>query len=246
MAHSTRINGTSYGITGGKCLVNGTSYSIKKGRTLIGGTGYDITFGTPLSAYAEEDIVYINENGSPVEFYVAKHDYESGLNGAGRTLVVRKDCYEERVWNSAFKNTYSSSSIDAWLNGEYLAILDPGIQASIGTTKFSYTPGDGVQTLGTLDRSVFILSVFELGFGAFDINKEGSTLPIANLLRVLYMNGSPVSQWTRSPSLREKYFTGVVYDDGSQGFSQCTNVEGCRPVFTLPSSIIVGDGGIVA
>ena len=246
MAHSTRINGTSYGITGGKCLVNGTSYSIKKGRTLIGGTGYDITFGTPLAAYAEGDIVRLNENGSPVEFFVAKHNYESSMNGVGRTLVVRKDCYEERVWNSAFKNTYSSSSIDAWLNGEYLAILDPGIQASIGTTKFSYTPGDGVQTLGTLDRSVFILSLFELGFGAFGINKEGSTLPIANLLRVLYMNGSPVSQWTRSPSLREKYFTGVVYDDGSQGFSQCTNVEGCRPVFTLPSSIIVGDGGIVA
>ena len=44
MAHGTIINGTSYGITGGKCLVNGTAYSIKKGRTLVGGTGYDITF----------------------------------------------------------------------------------------------------------------------------------------------------------------------------------------------------------
>lgn len=246
MPHGTRINGTSYGITGGKCLVGGTEYSIKKGRTLIGGTGYDISFGTPLSAYSEGDIVYINENGSSVEFYVAKHDYESGLNGAGRTLVVRKDCYEERVWNSAFKNTYSSSSIDAWLNGEYLAILDPGIQASIGTTKFSYTPGYDDQTLGTLDRSVFILSVSELGFSPFSANKEGSALPISNLLRVSYMNGSPASQWTRSPMLSDRFNAGVVYDDGSQGFSECTSVEGCRPVFTLPSSIIVDDGGIVA
>ena len=46
MPHGTRINGTSYGITGGKCLVNGTVYSIKKGRTLVGGTGYDITFSS--------------------------------------------------------------------------------------------------------------------------------------------------------------------------------------------------------
>ena len=47
MAHGTRINGTAYGITGGKCLVNGTAYSIKKGRTLVSGTGYDISFGQP-------------------------------------------------------------------------------------------------------------------------------------------------------------------------------------------------------
>lgn len=46
MAHGTRVNGASYGITGGKCRVNGTVYDIKKGRTLIGGTGYDITFKT--------------------------------------------------------------------------------------------------------------------------------------------------------------------------------------------------------
>lgn len=44
MAHGTRINGTAYGIDGGKCLVNGTSYSIQGGKTLVNGTGYDITF----------------------------------------------------------------------------------------------------------------------------------------------------------------------------------------------------------
>lgn len=44
MAHGTLINGTAYGITGGKCLVGGTAYDIKKGRTLVGGTGYDVEF----------------------------------------------------------------------------------------------------------------------------------------------------------------------------------------------------------
>ena len=34
--------------------------------------------GTPLSAYAEGSIIKINENGSPVESYVAKHDHEAG------------------------------------------------------------------------------------------------------------------------------------------------------------------------
>lgn len=45
MAHGTRINGTSYGITGGKCLVNGTAYSIKKGRVFINGSVMDIVVG---------------------------------------------------------------------------------------------------------------------------------------------------------------------------------------------------------
>ena len=46
--------------------------------------------GIPLSDYAEGDLIKLNEGGSPVDFYVAKHDYESSLNGAGRTLVDRK------------------------------------------------------------------------------------------------------------------------------------------------------------
>ena len=100
MAHKTLVGGTAYGISGGKCLIGGTAYDIKKGRTLIGGTGYDIGFGTPLASYAEGDIVMINEDGAPVEFYVAKHDYESSLNGAGRTLVVHKDAYDDRVWDN--------------------------------------------------------------------------------------------------------------------------------------------------
>ena len=51
--------------------------------------------GIPLSDYEEGDIIKLNEGGSPVEFYVSKHDYESGLNGSGRTLVVRKDTYDD-------------------------------------------------------------------------------------------------------------------------------------------------------
>lgn len=47
--------------------------------------------GTPLSQLAEGTLIKILENGSPVEFYLAKHSYEPSLNGEGRELVVRKD-----------------------------------------------------------------------------------------------------------------------------------------------------------
>lgn len=42
--------------------------------------------GTSIGNLEEGAIITLNENASPVEFYVAKQDYESGLNGAGRTL----------------------------------------------------------------------------------------------------------------------------------------------------------------
>lgn len=61
MAHGTRINGTSYGVTGGKCLVGGTSYDIKKGRTLVGGTGYGIEFWAPTRINVTKGITYYND-----------------------------------------------------------------------------------------------------------------------------------------------------------------------------------------
>ena len=99
-----------------------------------------------LGQVAVGTLVKLNENGSPVEFYVAKHDYESGLNGAGRTLLVRKECYDNRVWNSVQVNTYASSTLDSWLNSDYKNLLDSDFLTVIGTTKFQYTIGYGDKT----------------------------------------------------------------------------------------------------
>ena len=64
--------------------------------------------GLPLSSLPESSLVAITESGSPVLFSLAKHDYESGLNGAGLTLLVRKDCYDTRVWHSSNNNAHAS------------------------------------------------------------------------------------------------------------------------------------------
>ena len=53
MAHKTMIGGTSYNVTGGKCLVSGTEYNISGGKTLVNGTGYNISFAPVIpNAYA--------------------------------------------------------------------------------------------------------------------------------------------------------------------------------------------------
>ena len=226
-------------------MVGGTAYRIQKGRTLVEGTGYDITFGTPLSAYSEGDIVKIHENGYPVDFYVSKHDYESGLNGYGRTLVVRKDCYDNQAWDNGNVNAYASSDLDSWFNSTYKNMLDADIRSLIGTTKIRYTPGNGNNTVGTLERAIFALSLTELGQSRSGANTEGFALPIASTLRIAYRNGSATIQWTRSPLTRITVLAWILNSKGSATRSNCNDSNGSRPAFTLPSSTIVGENGLI-
>lgn len=203
------------------------------------------TLGTPLSIYTEGSIIKINENGKPVEFYVAKHDYEAELNGAGRTLVVRKDCYDERAWDTDEINAYATSNIDSWLNGNYKALLGTKIQSAIGITKFQYTPGHGNNNVDTLQRAIFLLSVTELGKTSTATNTEGTTLPIASSLQIAYLNGSATYQWTRSPNTSSTNGAGALRENGSYQSTLCRETCGSRPVFTLPSTIKIDENGRV-
>ena len=218
------------------------------GHVILSGVSKEMTvpsIGTPISKLAEGSLIKINEKGSPVEFYVAKHDYESGLNGSGRTLVVRKDCYDKRQWNSSDVNAYASSTIDSWLNGTYKNLLDADIRGVIGTTKIKYTPGNGKNTVGPLERAIFLLSATELNRTASWFNVEGTALEIASSLQIAYMNGSAVVQWTRSPNLDLTSRAVCLYANGSVYYRSCTNTHGSRPAFTLPSTVKVLDDGSV-
>lgn len=201
---------------------------------------------TTLGNKSAGDIIKLKENGVLVDFYVAKQDYESGLNGSGRTLVVRKDCYDTRAWHSSNVNAYASSTIDAWLNGDYKALLDADIQSVIGTTKFYYTPGNGNTTVTTLERAIFLLSVTELGKTATYAKVEGTALDIASSLQIAYRNGSAVVQWTRSPSTNSTVSAYCLNTNGNVNSNNCTNTLGSRPAFTLPSSLSVSDDGTVS
>ena len=238
LKNSCLIDGATYQIKNGKVLIGGTKYEINTGNTLIDGTAMSIPLssGIPLSTVALGDILMLNENGSPVPFYIAKHDYESGLNGAGRTLVVRKDCYDMRAFSSS-NNAYANSSLDSWFCNTYLKLLGADIQAAIGTTKFYYTPGNGNTTVTTLQRAVFQLSLTELGKTASYANTEGSALPIASTLQIAYRNGSAVAQWTRTTSKGDTYYVCYLRNDGSVDGNVYSVSYGSRPAFTLPGTL---------
>lgn len=194
--------------------------------------------GIRLGDIAEGQLVKLLENGTAVEFYVAKHDYESGLNGAGRTLVVRKDCYDRCKWHSSNINAYASSAIDSWLNGTYKNLLDADIRGVIGTTKIKYTPGNDNNTVGTMERAIFLLSATELNRSASWFNVEGTALEIASTLQIAYRNGSTVAQWTRSPHTRYSNCACCLSTNGNVGYDVCTNTNGSRPCFTFPSGAL--------
>ena len=201
---------------------------------------------TTLGNKSVGSIVKLKENGVLVDFYVAKHDYENGLNGSGRTLVVRKDCYDTRQWHTSNVNAYATSAIDTWLNSTYKNLLDADIRGVIGTTKIKYTPGNGNTTVGTLERAIFLLSVTELGRSTSYANTEGTALSIASSLQIAYLNGSAVVQWTRSPITDNTNYAYYLRTSGDVNYYDCSDTHGSRPAFTLPSTLSVSDDGSVS
>lgn len=196
-----------------------------------------------LSGKSEGDIISLPENGKMVEFYVSKLDYESALNGAGRVLLVRKNCYDKRTWDAANVDAYATSDIDTWLNGNYKGMFPEDVQTAMGTTKFYYTLGNGNWTVGTLERAAFQLSGTELGFSEAWFNVEGSTLPTASILSV-----ASVEQWTRTPMVGGGG-RAITVQNNAAVTRTCAESEYSRPCFTLPSTFTatyyVGSDGTV-
>ena len=134
------------------------------------------------------------------------------------------------------QNNYATSSLDSWLRGTYTNFLDIDTRALIGTTKFYYTPGYG-GSVTTLQRTVFQLSLTELGKSESGKKPEGSALPIASKLQIAYRNGRAVYQWTRSPYTM---LADTVYCLDFQGTLMGEGYDrsyGSRPAFTLPETL---------
>ncbi len=207
---------------------------------------------TRLSEVAVGSVVKLNENGVPTDFYVATHNYEVGLNGSGRTLLVRKDCYSLRRWHEDPDASYPDSELSIWLNNTYKNVLDYDIQELIGSTTFYYTPcvvGTS-PVLTPVSRPVFMLSITELGHTVLhDGVPEGTELPISSMLRIAYRNGRATEQWTRTPeiystnNISKQRCAYSVNEEGNEERLSKTNSHGTRPAFTLPESLYLLDDG---
>lgn len=202
--------------------------------------------GKTLGQVAEGQLVKLNESGKPVEFYVAKQNYESGLNGAGLVLLVRKDVYQNGQWDSENINNYAESTILNWSNNTYRLKLDPWVYSSSGIVSTYIRITNASKVVETRRCLVFQLSLKELGLSNNDANIEGATLPISSKLKIANYQGSPASQWTRTPQKYSNTNAFSVNSSGSPNIGNCTSSAGYRICFCLKSNVYVADDGTLS
>lgn len=215
-----------------------------------------------LSNIPEGKTVLMDEGSNVVEFIVAKHDYESELNGAGRAFLVRK-CYPALMsWDSSW-SAYAQSDINTWLNGEYLNTFSSAQKEAIGSTTFYYTPGFtamdfsvGSSKVSTMSKAVFLPSAHEFGgdcegndvFGwtknspDYKYN-EGTSFPQAKgiLESMLAADNATITNgscrvFTRTPFLYSAEYASGYHSSDRKDFLS-------RMVTTLEDTVIDGNSG---
>lgn len=214
------------------------------GRVIVAGAGRMTTPSATisLSSIAEGTVVKINEDDSPVEFYVAKQDYESGLNGGGRVLVVRKNCYGNFIWD---ENAASIGGYIDWvdsnaytrLNTTYLAKFSEKVQSLIGASSYYASNGksSGDTDVAATTSAIFLLSTSEYGLTPQTANVEGSALPIDNLIQTATNDaGTKVTQWTRTRGNSSIGWADYLTTAGAISSDHINELHYFRPAFTLP------------
>ena len=215
---------------------------------------------TRMSALEIGRSIKLNLNSTPWEWLVVHQGlpseiYDASCNG---TWLLLKDIYEKRVWNSAGTNILESSTVQSYLNGDFLGLFDPEVQSAIKQVKIPYRKNGGS---GGTDQSgangllskIFLLADLEVGFLASTTTPEdGAKLDyfVAGTTgaskRIAYLNGSANSWWLRSPHASRSNIAGSVGTDGVYGGAKVIASYGVRPAIILPSNFIITDDMLAA
>lgn len=217
-----------------------------------------------------DGFVYLMEGSTKVKFYVLAHNYESGLNGKGRTLFCRESPATSGVHNVSKRDTYlvNNSGEDTWYKNTYVNKFSGEVRKLIGMTKYigqyvhmTYTqtgdPSKAVLYGDTYESSFFPLSTAEVGGSNFSDGSALSSAAISRLANILTRYGNGI--WTRSPSMtntgtstsgyRMYYYANSVYIASASG-SSVTTAEGTYgssygylPCFTLPETLYIDKDG---
>lgn len=216
--------------------------------------------------------VYLMEGSTKVKFYVLAYNYESGLNGKGRTLFCRESPVTSGVHNVSKKDTYvvDKSGEATWYKNTYVNKFSDEVRNLIGTTKYvghyvyhydySSTGGGSGAALGsdTYKSSFFPISAAEVGASGFSDGSALSSAAISRISNIRNHYGSGI--WTRSPDTRNTYTDGShwpeahyyansVYIASASGSSLSTaegaygSSYGYLPCFTLPETLYIDKDG---
>ena len=199
-------------------------------------------------------IVKLMEGGVETEFIVVNQGipensslYDASCNG---TWLLRKDIKENRAYGST--TSYSTSTINTWLNGNYFNSLGSIEQKVIDQIKIPYVKGMGYS--GSVESGVngfsvkiFLLSGYEVGWttndsSAFPVDGAKLSYFIAsttgNTKRIAYLNGLASRWYLRSPSTDNDDYIWSVLSEGGYNLYGISGSEGIRPALVIPSTSI--------
>ena len=180
-----------------------------------------------------------------------------GVFGA-QTKVIRAKSVGDQKWDTSQVNTWSSSSLNTYLNGTYLTSLGTltdkiatttwkvggGSWANIGTsvpkTAYQYEVGSSASTT-TYDAKIGLMYVTDYYYSASpsawtlmgynsDATKDYRAAKTTNWLYL----GSP--EWTLSRESDITTYAFYVYSTGAVNYNYVTYSRGVRPSFNLLSS----------
>lgn len=245
-------DGTARKVTKAYASVNGVARSVKKIYKGVDGVARLVfEAGKSLSEFAVGDSVFLNINNRPVEFLVVHRGLPSALydSSCDGVWLLMKDAYEIREWHKNQKNDYKNADIHAYLNGAFLGLFDPGVQAIIKQAKIPYVNGTGsggsvASKANGLSTKIFLPSALEVGYTIDDssfLREDGACWEYFkdasddDRITYLYRDAGETSDWwTRSP---DKYSTTSVFAlsyDGSLVRPTTDADYGVRPALILP------------
>lgn len=220
-----------------------------------------------------DGFVYLMEGSTKVKFYALAHNYESGLNGKGRTLFCRESPAGSGTHTTSTKENYrvDSNNEDAWYKNTYVNKFSGEVRKLIGMTKYigqyvymTYTqtgnPSKAVLDGDTYESSFFPLSTAEVGGSNFSDGSALSSAAISRLANILTRYGNGI--WTRSPSMtntgtstsgyRMYYYANGQYIYSTSGSSLSTaegtygSSYGYLPCFTLSEDLYIDKNGFAS
>lgn len=218
--------------------------------------------------------VYIKEDDEYVPYLVLTSDYD------GNVLLLREYLLPEEMQYKPSKHPapegsvisggwthyeygsyYEESSIDEFLNTEFLERFSPAMQAAIMDTaievtdKKSYDADSWAEVTHTIERKVFLLSAVELGVEfsvGICITEEGTPLKYfsgrgSSFQKAYKENGKAWPYWTRTPWIYETCMVTVIGVDYDILSMPADGHIGVRPAFCLGKNTIVRkENGIFA
>ena len=250
------VDGKARKVKGAYIGIDGKARKIKKG--YIGDENGVarlcwVESGKKLSEYPVGSTVYLNENGSPVEYLVVNKGlpsdmYDSSCDGV---WLLRKDVYEIRVWDEGEK-PYQNSNIHTYLNTDIFNLFDDNLKRVIKRVKIPYWNGlakNGSLVSGAngLSTSVFLLSTYEVGWETINnsyFTTDGTCLEYftgtttIDGKRIAYLNGVVARWWLRSPYIGASATIQSVTANGNYEAVRPNLSAGVRPTLILPSDTL--------